>query len=132
MVPSLLCGRPRPSGLRGFWSGLLRGRSVWSWPLRLEGPDPVFFFPFLMVPCKMAGPIAGETPPGVHLLNSQSAGHLDLQSGIIWYSLLEVAEDVQTLIFLRRGFDLRGGHYLRTVRIPEGDQPHHSAHPRWQ
>ena len=108
MVPSLLRGRPWPSGLRGFWSGLLRGRSVWSWPLRLEGPDPIFFFPFLMVRCEMTKPIAGETPPGVHLLNSQGAGHLDLQSGIIWYSLLKVAGDVQTLVFLRRRFNLMG------------------------
>ena len=57
-----------------------------------------------MVPCKMAGPIAGETPPGVHLLNLQGASHLDLQSGIVWYSLLKVAGDVQTLVFLRRRF----------------------------
>ena len=56
----------------------------------------------------MAWPIAGETPPGVHLLNSQGAGHLDLQSGIIWYSLLNVAGDVQTLVFLRRRFNLMG------------------------
>ena len=56
----------------------------------------------------MAGPIAGETPPGVHLLNSQGTGHLDLQSGIIWYSLLKVARDVQTLILLRRRFNLMG------------------------
>ena len=54
----------------------------------------------------MAWPIAGETPPGVHLLNSQGMGHLDLQSGIIWYSLLKVAGDVQTLVFLRRRFNL--------------------------
>ena len=56
----------------------------------------------------MAGPIAGETPPGVHLLNSQGMGHLNLQSGIIWYSLLKVAGNVQTLVFLRRRFNLMG------------------------
>ena len=61
-----------------------------------------------MIPCEMTGPIAGETPPGVHLLNSQGAGHLDLQGGVIWYSLLKVAGDVQTLIFLRRRFNLMG------------------------
>ena len=61
-----------------------------------------------MVPCEMTGPIAGETPPGVHLLNSQGAGHLDLQGGVIWYSLLKVAGDVQTLVFLRRRFNLMG------------------------
>ena len=61
-----------------------------------------------MVLCEMARPIAGETPPGVHLLNSQGAGHLDLQSGIIRYSLLKVAGDVQTLVFLRRRFNLMG------------------------
>ena len=67
-----------------------------------------FFFPFLVVPCEMTGPIAGETPPGVHLLNSQGTGHLDLQGGVVWYSLLKVAGDVQTLIFLRRRFNLMG------------------------
>ena len=61
-----------------------------------------------MVPREMARPVAGETPPGVHLLNSQGDGHLDLQSGIIWYSLLKVAGDVQTLVFLRRRFNLMG------------------------
>ena len=61
-----------------------------------------------MVPHEMAGPIAGETPPGVHLLNSQDTGHLDLQSGIVWYSLLKVAGDVLTLVFLRRRFNLMG------------------------
>ena len=60
-----------------------------------------------MVPCEMAGPIAGETPPRVHLLNSQGTSHLDLQSGIVWYSL-KVAGDVQTLVFLRRRFNLMG------------------------
>ena len=56
----------------------------------------------------MTGSIAGETPPGVHLLNSQGAGHLDLQGGVIWYSLLKVAGDVQTLVFLKRRFNLMG------------------------
>ena len=56
----------------------------------------------------MAGPIGGETPPGVHLLNSQGAGHLDLQSGVVRYGLLKVAGDVQTLVFLRRRFNLMG------------------------
>ena len=72
-----------------------------------------------MVPCEMAGPIAGETPPGVHLLNSQGTGHLDLQSGIVWYSLLKVAGDVQTLVFLRRRFNLMGVTVLtrRVIRL---------------
>ena len=72
-----------------------------------------------MVPCEMAGPIAGETPPGVHLLNSQGTGHLDLQSGIVWYSLLKVAGDVQTLVFLRRRFNLMGVTILprRVIRL---------------
>ena len=108
MVPSLPHGRSWLSGLRGFWSCLLQGRFVWSWPLQLEGPDPIFFFPLLVVLCEMARLIAGETPPGVHLLNSQGMGYLDLQSGIIWYSLLKVARDVQTLVFLRRRFNLMG------------------------
>ena len=56
----------------------------------------------------MTGLIAGVTPPGVHLLNSQGAGHLDFQGGVIWYSLLKVAGDVQTLVFLKRRFDLTG------------------------
>ena len=76
-------------------------------PFRLEGPDPVFFFPLLVIPGEVAGPIAGEAPPGVHLLNSQGTGHLDLQNWIIRYHLLEVTGDVQTLVFLRR-FNLMG------------------------
>ena len=61
-----------------------------------------------MIPCEVAGPIAGEAAPGVHLLNLQGAGHLDLQNRIIRYSLLEVTGDVQTLVFLRRRFNLMG------------------------
>ena len=61
-----------------------------------------------MVPGEMTRPIAGETPPGVHLLNSQGTGHLDLQGGVVWYSLLKVAGDVQNLVFLRRKFNLMG------------------------
>ena len=60
-----------------------------------------------MILCEVARPIAGEAPSGVHLLNSQGVGHPDLQNGIVWYSLLEVTRDVQTLIFLRR-FNLMG------------------------
>ena len=79
-----------------------------SRPLQLEGPDPIFFFPFLMILCEVARPIAGETPPGVHLLNSQGTGHLDLQNRVIRYSFLKVTGDVQALIFLRRRFNLVG------------------------
>ena len=56
----------------------------------------------------MTGSIAGVTPPGVHLLNSQGASHLDLQGGVVWYSLLKIAGDVQTLVFLKRRFNLMG------------------------
>ena len=61
-----------------------------------------------MIPCEVARPITGEAPPRVHLLNSQGAGHLDLQNRIIRYSLLEVTGDVQTLIFLVKRFNLLG------------------------
>ena len=61
-----------------------------------------------MIPCKVARPITGEAPSGVHLLNMQGAGHLDLQNRIIRYSLLKVAGDVQTLVFLRRRFNFMG------------------------
>ena len=61
-----------------------------------------------MILCEVARPITGEAPPGVHLLNSQGMGHLDLQNRIIWYSLLKVTVDVQTLIFLGRRFNLMG------------------------
>ena len=61
-----------------------------------------------MIPCEVAGPITGEAPPRVHLLNSQGTGHLDLQNIIIWYSLLEVTGDAQTLILLGRRFNLLG------------------------
>ena len=61
-----------------------------------------------MIPCEVAGPIAGEAPPGVHLLNLQGVGHFDLQNRIIWYCLLEVTGDVQTLIILRRRFNFMG------------------------
>ena len=61
-----------------------------------------------MIPCQVARPITGEAPPGVHLLNSQGMGHLDLQNRIVQYSLLEVTGDVQTLIFLGRRFNLMG------------------------
>ena len=56
----------------------------------------------------MTGSVAGVTPPGVHLLNSQGAGHLDLQGGVVWYSLLKIAGDVQALVFLKRRFNLMG------------------------
>ena len=56
----------------------------------------------------MTGSIAGVTPSGVHLLNSQGTGHLDLQGGVIWYSLLKIAGDVQALVFLKRRFNLMG------------------------
>ena len=61
-----------------------------------------------MIPCEVAGPITGEAPPRVHLLDSQGTGHLDLQNRIIWYSLLKVTGDVQPLIFLVRRFNLLG------------------------
>ena len=61
-----------------------------------------------MILCEVAGPIAGEAPPGVHLLNLQGAGHPDLQNRIVWYHLLEVTGDVQTLVFLRGRFNLMG------------------------
>ena len=61
-----------------------------------------------MIPCEVARPITGEAPSGVHLLNSQGVGHLDLQNRIIRYSLLKVTGDVQALVFLGRRFDLRG------------------------
>ena len=56
----------------------------------------------------MTGSIAGVTPPGVHLLNSQGASHLDLQGRVIRYSLLKIGGDVQTLVFLKRRFNLMG------------------------
>ena len=96
------------TGLRGFLLGLLWGRLVLRRPLQLEGPDPIFFFPFLIILCEVAWPIAGETPPGVHLLDSHSMGHLNLQNRVIWHSLLEVTRDVQPLIFLVRRLNLRG------------------------
>ena len=61
-----------------------------------------------MILCEVARPITGEAPPGVHLLNSQGAGHLDLQDRVVRYSFLEVAGNVQSLIFLRRRFYLVG------------------------
>ena len=61
-----------------------------------------------MIPCKVAGSITGEAPPRVHLLDLEGTGHLDLQNRIIWYSLLEITGDVQTLIFLGRRFNLPG------------------------
>ena len=61
-----------------------------------------------MISCEVAWPIAGETPPGVHLLDSQSMSHLNLQNRVIWYSLLEVTRDVQTLIFLVGRLNLLG------------------------
>ena len=61
-----------------------------------------------MIPCEVAGPITGEAPPGVHLLDSQGMGHLNLQNRIIQYSLLKVTGDVQPLIFLMRRFNLLG------------------------
>ena len=61
-----------------------------------------------MILCEVAGPITGEAPPRVHLLDLQGTGHLDLQNRIIRYSLLEVTGDVQPLIFLVRRFNLLG------------------------
>ena len=61
-----------------------------------------------MILCEVAGPITGEAPPRVHLLDLQGMGHLDLQNRIIRYSLLKVTGDVQTLIFLGRRFNLLG------------------------
>ena len=61
-----------------------------------------------MIPCEVAWPITGETPPGVHLLDLQSTSHLNLQNRIIWYSLLKVTGDIQPLIFLVRKFNLLG------------------------
>ena len=61
----------------------------------------------------VTGPITGEAPPGVHLLHSQGAGHLDLQNKVIWYSLLKVARDVQPLILLVGRFNLLGVVVLR-------------------
>ena len=61
-----------------------------------------------MIPCEVAGPITGEAPPRVHLLDSQGMGHLNLQDRIIRYSLLKVTGDVQPLIFLVRRFNLLG------------------------
>ena len=61
-----------------------------------------------MIPREVAGPITGEAPPRIHLLDSQGMGHLDLQNRIIRYSLLEITGDVQPLIFLVRRFNLLG------------------------
>ena len=61
-----------------------------------------------MILHEVAGPITGEAPPGVHLLDSQGTGHLNLQNRIIQYSLLEVTGDEQPLIFLVRRFNLLG------------------------
>ena len=61
-----------------------------------------------MIPHEVAGPIAGETPPGVHLLHVQGAGHSDLQDRIIRYHLLKEAGDVQPLVFPRGRFNLQG------------------------
>ena len=61
-----------------------------------------------MILCEVVGPIAGEAPPRIHLLDSQGVGHLDLQNRIVQYSLLKVTGDVQTLVFLRRRFHLMG------------------------
>ena len=66
-----------------------------------------------MIPREVAGPITGEAPPRVHLLDLQGMGHLDLQNRVIQYSLLEVAGDVQPLIFLVRRFNLLGVTVLR-------------------
>ena len=67
----------------------------------------------------MAGPVAGETPPGVHLLHAQGVGHLDLQNRIIRYRLLKVAGDVQPLVLLKRRFSLMGVTVLtrRAIRL---------------
>ena len=43
-----------------------------------------------------------------YLLNLEGMGHLDLQTRIVRYSLLEVTGDVQPLIFLVRRFNLLG------------------------
>ena len=61
-----------------------------------------------MILCEVAGPITGEAPPRVHLLDLQGMGHLDLQNRIVQYSLLKVTGDVQPLIFLVRRFNLLG------------------------
>ena len=61
-----------------------------------------------MVLCKVARPITGEAPPGVHLLDLQGMGHLNLQNRFIRYSLLKVTGDVQPLIFLVRRLNFLG------------------------
>ena len=61
-----------------------------------------------MIPCEVAWPIAGETPPGVHLLESHSTSYLNLQHRIIWHSLLKVTRDVQPFIILVRRLRLWG------------------------
>ena len=65
----------------------------------MKGLNSIFFLPLLVIPCEVAWSIAGKAPLRVHLLNSQSPSHSDLQCGVIRNSFFEVTGNVQPLIF---------------------------------